>query len=182
MRLRIVVVATLSMVAFAVPTARVDAKGPIQLVVSGDGIDGAIVVRATDRPGRWWTLVEAARFLEFGAGSDAVALRQSGDVAPGSDLGTRLRLTWIVPGGGDDGETSRLSQDLYPFARGGARLYSPADQTVYGHPLAAGWRRVDSNVITLLRRFGVPVARHAVTADVHAPRPSPASAFALVRW
>jgi hypothetical protein len=182
MRLRIVAVAALSLVPFAVPGARVDAKGPTELVVSGDGIDGAIVVRATDRPARWWTLVEAARFFEFDEGSEVVALGRSGPADPESDLGTRLRLTWIVPGGGEDGEASRLSQDLYPFAQGGARLYSPADQTVYGHPLAAGWRRVDSNVVTLLRRFGVPVARHVALADVHALRPWPGSAWALVRW
>jgi hypothetical protein len=179
MRLRIVVVAALSLAAFGVPSARVDAKGPTELVVGGDGIDGAVVVRATDRPARWWTLVEAARFFEFDTGSEVAALRGADDVTTASDLGPRLRLTWIVIGGGDDGETSCLSQDLYPFARGGARVYTPEGQTVYQHPLAAGWRRVDSKVVTLLRRFGVPVARDAGTAD-QASRP--ASAWALVHW
>ena len=179
MRLRILLVGALSLAAFGIPSARVDAKGPTELVVSGDGIDGPIVVRATDRPARWWPLVEAARFFEFDAGSEVVDLRGVDHGAAVFDLGTRLHLTWIIMGGGDDGETSCLRQDLYPFARGGARLYTPDGQTVYRHPLAAGWRRVDSNVVTLLRRFGVPVARHAFTTDQVS---RPASAGALVRW
>ena len=158
MRLRIVVaaaVSALALAAFGGPGARVEAKGPTEVVVSGDGIDGVMVLRATDRPARWWPLVEAARFFEFDAASQ---------VAP-AELGTRIRLTWIVVGGGVDGETGQLSQDLYLFAPGGARLYTPADQTVYGHSFAAGWHRVDSTVVTLLRRFGVPVARNAPPAD-----------------
>jgi hypothetical protein len=182
MKLRIVVVAALSLVAFALPTTRVDAKGPTTLLVSGDGIDGTIVVRPTDRPARFWTLVEATGFFEFGAGSAVSALRRSDDVAAAADLGVRLRLTWIVPGGGEDGATSRLRQDLYPFAPGGARLDTPAGQTVYGYSVADGSRRVDSNVVTLLRGFGVPMTRHAVTADVHVSPLWLGTVWALVRW
>jgi hypothetical protein len=174
MRLRIVIAATLSLAAFGGPRASVDAKGPTEVVVSGDGIDGVTVVQATDRPARWWPLVEAMRFFEFDAASE------TGGVAPVSDLGTRIRLTWIVVGGGVDGETSRLSQDLYPFAPGGPRLYTSVERTLYGHSFAAGWRRVDSKVVALLRRFGVPVVRHAVPSDVHGSRPW--AGAALVRW
>jgi hypothetical protein len=183
MKLRIVVAAALSLLvlaAFGGPSARVDAKGPTEVVVSGDGVDGVMVVRATDRPTRWWPLVEAARFFEFDTASDVSAFGRAGDAAPVTDLGTRIRLTWIVVGGGADGETGLLSQDLYPFAPGGARLYTPADQTVYGHPFAGGWRRVDPNAVTLLRRLGVPVVRHAVPAAVHVSPPR--AGAALVCW
>ena len=183
MKLRIVVLAALSLVAFAVPTARVDAKGPTTLLVSGDGIDGTVVVRPTDRPSRFWTLVEATGFFEFGVRALVSALRRSDDTAAVADLGVRLRLTWIVPGGGEDGATSRLRQDLYPFAPGGARLDTPEGQTVYGYSVAAGLHRVDSNVVTLLRRLGVPVTRRAVTDDVVSVSPPwLGTVWALVRW
>jgi hypothetical protein len=183
MKLRLVVLGALSLVAFAVPTTPVDAKGPTTLLVSGDGIDGMVVVRPTDRPARFWTLVEATGFFEFGAGAAVSALRRSDDIASVADLGIRLRLTWIVPGGGEDGATSRLRQDLYPFARGGPRLDTPEDQTVYGYSVAAGSRRVDSNVVTLLRRLGVPVTRHAVIDDVVSVSPPwLGTVWALVRW
>jgi hypothetical protein len=173
MRLRIVIAAALSLLvlaAFAGPSARVDAKGPTEVVVSGDGIEGVMVVRATDRSARWWPLVEATRFFEFDIASEGLAFRRAGDAAPATDLGPRIRLTWIIAGGGAGGETGLLRQDLYPFAPGGARLYTPADQTVYGHSFATGWRRVDSSVVTLLRRFGVPIVRHAVPPEVHGPQ------------
>ena len=182
MNLRLAVLAALSVVAFAVPPSRVDAKGPTTLLVSGDGIDGTVVVRPTDRPSRFWTLVEATGFFEFGSGAAVTAYRRS-DHTAAADLGVRLGLTWIVPGGGEDGATSRLRQDLYPFAPGGPRLDTPEGQTVYGYSVAAGSRRVDSNVVTLLRRLGVPVSRHAVAPAYGLVSPPwLGTVWALVRW
>jgi hypothetical protein len=43
--------------------------------------------------------------------------------------------------------------------------------------------RVDSNVVTLLRRLGVPVTRRAVTDDVVSVSPPwLGTVWALVRW
>jgi hypothetical protein len=183
MRLRVLVLISLTLVAFAVPTAPVAAKGPTSLVVSGDGIDGAIVLRAIHRPARWWKLVDAARFFEFDGGSQTAALTSAGGDAQETDLGTRIRLTWIVPGGGDDGETGCLTQELYPFAPGGARLYTPDGQRVYRYAVAAGWHRADPDVVALLRRLGVPVVRGAaVTADIGTTRPTVAPVWGLLHW
>jgi hypothetical protein len=182
MKLRILVLISLTVVAFAAPTSPVAAKGPTSLVVSGDGIDGAIVLRAISRPARWWALVDAARFFEFDGGSRTAALTSAGGSVPDYAVGTRIHLTWIVPGGGDDGETGCLTQELYPFAPGGARLYTPEGQRVYRYAVAAGWRRAGSDVIVLLRRLGVPVVRGAAAADVRTTRPAVAPVWAAVRW
>jgi hypothetical protein len=99
--------------------------------------------------------------------------------APLAGLGPRLRLSWIVSGGGFLAESSTFIQDLYPFASNGPRLHTPGGQTLYGRTAGSGLHRVDDTLLATLHRAGVP---NPSTDDPARAHHSLVGCGALARW
>ena len=72
---------------------------------------------------------------------------------PSGDLGPKLTIRYVVPGG--DGKTFHVSQDVYPYAKGGAVTYMRPNQPIFGMGTRGGWYRAYGLKRTLIRQ-GLP--------------------------
>jgi hypothetical protein len=142
------VLATLA-VALLLPAVAA-AKGPSSASVSGPGLDKALTISGNGESSG--TLlgnltVEAGYFPAiFGQEpSPMLAAR------PAGKLGPRLTIHYVVPGD----RTYRITQDAYPYARGGAVTYMKPGQPIFGVTTRGGWYRAVGLKRTLVRQ-GLP--------------------------
>ena len=175
MKLRTFIVVAAAVIPFGSPA---EAKGLSELVISGPGLPRPIVVEPDDSSYALSKIMDASAFFDFVASSQAVgnqaALRS---VSRFPDRGPRLRLTWSV----EWFYTQHVVQDVYPYARGGPLLHTPAGQHVFDQTTAGGWHRAAPRLVDVLQSVGVPSVgelRKASTALSSYVRP----AGMIIRW
>jgi hypothetical protein len=133
MRRRFTLVVVLAVL--LIPAAAV-AKGPTAASITGLP-SGPLTVEGqpgSGEPGSGGTLAELAEATGLWANTFA----SSGVLVerPASELGTRLRISWVVPGPtGDDVAV----QDVYPWAEGGAVTFTRAGRDYAGTTTRGGW-------------------------------------------
>src|ERR671926_1308666 len=129
------------------------AKGATQATIKGPGLKKSGLVLRSDSGGdpssgsRLGRLAEAAGF--FPAGFDQAPdpmLRER----PKGTLGPKYTVVYVMPG--PDGGTSRIRQDLYPYAKPYALSYTKPGQPFFdrGQGTHGGWFMTTSAVRTVL--------------------------------
>lgn len=139
------------------------AKGPSEASITGPGLSKPITFKGLD---------DASRLTEY-AGVFPGAFRQTPDpmlkARPAGKLGPKYTVRYVVPG--PNSQTFHLSQDLYPYARGGAVTYMKPGQAIFDSKTIGGWYPAGIALKELLVRAGLPGS---------APRASSGMNYALV--
>ena len=148
--------ALIVLVALVLP-ATAAAKGPSKAAIAGAGIMTVKISGAEGSSTPFWRLVEAAGWFEAAWGP---RLPQT---PPQAKLGPRYTITWTVP------SSSKLYQDVYPYAKPFPLTHMPSGQKIWGTPVKGGWFVGGAKLKKALTRVGVP-------AEAPAPQPPPASA------
>jgi hypothetical protein len=149
--------------ALALPTFAA-AKEPTQASISGPGFHKTLSLP----DGADFSSTPIGR-LTTDSGFFPSAVGQSPDpmlhARPTGPLGLRYRLVWTVPGGGP---TRRVTQDLYPYAAGGALAYMRPGQPIYGATTTGGWYPGGLALKQTLVQLGLPKAPRASTGTNYA--------------
>ena len=108
--------------AFLAPAAF--AKGPSEASISGPGLDKTIVLAGI---GDSSDLTQDTGFFPavFGQSPDPMLPGR-----PSGELGPEFTIRYVVPGG--NSTSFRLTQELYPYAAGGALTYMKPGQPIFG--------------------------------------------------
>jgi hypothetical protein len=161
----LLVLATLG-AALLLPAAAA-AKGPSEASISGGGLAKAVKIAGngeTDQTPLGRLTMQAGFFpAAYGQSPDPMLPKR-----PAGKLGPRMVIHYVVPGG--DHLTYRLTQDVYPYAQGGAVTYMKPGQPVFQMTTVGGWYRATGLKRTLVAQ-GVPA---------RAPGSSSGSSLALV--
>ena len=72
---------------------------------------------------------------------------------PAGNLGPRMIIRYVVPGG--DNQTFHVTQDVYPYAKGGTVTYMKPNQPIFGMGTVGGWFRAWDMKRTLVAQ-GLP--------------------------
>jgi hypothetical protein len=130
------------------------AKGPSQATVTGPGLGKTISFTGSGEASgsALGNLTEYAGFFPaaFGQSPDPML----GGGRPAGRLGPKFTIHYVVPGG--NGAVYRLTQDLYPYARGGALTYLKPGQAIFDSPSRGGWYRGGDVLKQTLVRAGLP--------------------------
>ena len=124
------------------------AKGPSAASITGPGLDRAVAVKGTESSGLLGELTQYAGFFPavFGQSPDPMLHGRP------SSLGPRYTIRYVVPGGA----IYHLTQQVYPYARGGAVTYTKPGQNVFGMDSRGGWYRGGADLKQTLVRAGLP--------------------------
>jgi hypothetical protein len=145
-------------VALALPGAAF-AKGPSKALIAGPGIATIKISGAEGSSTPYWRFVEAAGWFEAAWGPSRLP-----QTPPQGELGPRYTITWIVP------SSSRLRQDVYPYAKPYPLTYMPLGQKIWRSPVKGGWFAGGSKLRKALTRVGVPAQAPQLPASAsHAP-------------
>jgi hypothetical protein len=137
-KLALIVLVTLALPASAL------AKGPSAASITGPGLTTIRIAGAEGSTTRFWRFVEAAGFFEAAYGPPLPKTKLDGD------LGLRYTITWKVP------SSSKLYQDVYPYARPYPVTYMPPEQTIYDSKVKGGWFVGGVKLRKALALIGVP--------------------------
>lgn len=143
----------------AAPSA--SAKGPSHAEISGPGLRNPIVLKGYGEPGAdsaFGRLVDGLGFFPAAFGQQPSPMLSA---RPRGDLGPRYPVRYRVPTGG---RPATITQTLYPYAAGGAVVYTRPGQPLYGRTTPGGWFRVLPTVKPLLVRRGLPATAPAPAA------------------
>jgi hypothetical protein len=121
------------------------AKGPSKASITGPGITTVRISGAEGSATPFWRLVEASGWFEGAFGPSR--LPQS---PPQGELGPLYTITWTVP------SSSRLEQDVYPYAEPLPVTYMAAGQKLWDSPVKGGWFVAKMNLKKSLVRLGLP--------------------------
>ncbi len=124
--------------ALLIPSAAL-AKGPSNASISGPGLGKALKVSGSEAPGS--PLMQLAMDVGF---FPAAFGQQPNPMLPGrpsGKLGPKYTIRYLVPGGGEPGHVQRfhITQDLYPYAVGGAVTYMKPGQKIFDFTTRGGW-------------------------------------------
>lgn len=152
MRRYLVAAATL-VVAVMLPSLAA-AKGPASASISGPGLDGPLAIGGDgEGPGTpLGTLVDASGFFPqmYGQSPTPTLRRQ-----PKGTRGPRYGVVYVVPG--PNGISSRVVQQVYPYAEPTPLSYMRRGQSFWGsRKTLGGWFRASGDLKTLLVRVGLP--------------------------
>src|SRR5439155_2955889 len=115
--------------------ATATAKEPSEASISGPGFSKTLKPQAAGDFSN-----TALGHLTFRSGFFPAAVGQIPDPMlsgrPAGKLGPRYTIVWTVPGGGN---THRIRQDIYPYARGGAVTYMKPGQPIFDMRTRGGW-------------------------------------------
>jgi len=136
--------ALLVLISLVLP-ASAAAKGPSKAAIAGPGLATIRVSGAEGSATPFWRFVEATGWFEAAWGPSR--LRQT---PPQAELGPRYTITWTVP------SSSRLHQDIYPYAKPNPLTYMPQDQKIWGTPVKGGWFVGGAKLDKALARIGFP--------------------------
>jgi len=131
------------------PTAL--AKGPSAARVTGPGLGKAVSVKGTESSGALGDLTQYSGFFPAAFGQQPDPMLQG---RPAGNLGPRFTIRYRVPGGG--GEVFRITQDLYPYAKGGAVTYTKPGQRIFDMHTLGGWYRGGQSLKQVLVGAGLP--------------------------
>ena len=132
-------------------------KGPSRASIAGPGLTTIRTSGAEGSATPFWSLVRAAGWFEAVWGPSHLPKTPSQ-----GDLGPRYTITWTVP------SSSRLHQDVYPYAEHYPITYMPSGQKIWGTPVRGGWFVGGAKLSKALARVGVP-------AEAPQPPPPPAA-------
>lgn len=149
--------ALIVLVALVLP-ATAAAKGPSKAMIAGPGMRTITISGAEGSATPFWHFVEATGWFEAAWGPSRLP-----QTLPQGDLGPHYTITWTVP------SSSRLHQDIYPYAKPYPLTYMPRGQEIYGTPVKGGWFAGGAKLEKILARVGIP-------AQSPAPQPPPVSA------
>jgi hypothetical protein len=126
------------------------AKGPSTATVTGPGK----TLRFAGN-GEWGrtplgNLTQYAGFFPAAFGQEPNPMLRS---RPQGRLGPKFTIHYVVPG--PSATTYRITQDLYPYAKGGAATYMKPGQPIFDARTRGGWYR-DSALKGTLVRQGLP--------------------------
>jgi hypothetical protein len=124
------------------------AKGPSAATITGRGLVHALSVKGTESSGLLGDLTTYTGFFpaSFGQEPSPLLARRPANVGP------RYTIHYVVPGD----KIYRLTQDLYPYALGGAVTYMKPDQPIFGMGSRGGWYRGGVDLKRTLVRAGLP--------------------------
>jgi hypothetical protein len=124
------------------------AKGPSAATITGPGLGHALSVRGTEMSGALGDLTQYSGFFPaaFGQQPSPLLVRRP------ANLGPRYTIHYVVPGD----KIYRLTQDLYPYAQGGAVTYMKPGQPIFGTGSWGGWYRGGADLKRTLVRAGLP--------------------------
>jgi LPXTG-motif cell wall-anchored protein len=137
--------------ALLIPAAAL-AKGPSEAGISGPGLGKTLKISGPEAPGS--PLMQLAEETGF---FPAVFSQEPDPMLPGRPqgaLGPKYTIRYVVPG--PYGETFHLSQDLYPYAPGGAVTYMKPGQRVFRITTRGGWFRGGDALKQTLVHRGLP--------------------------
>ncbi len=143
----------LGLVAALAATGPAHAKGPSRATVSGPGLDEPLAFGGSGEDGGsspLGRLTEDAGFFPavFGQSPDPMLPGR-----PAGRLGPRYTITYTVPG---PGGSSEITQDLYPYAGGGAVTYMRPGQKVFSWQRTRGGWYAAYGLRSLLVGTGLP--------------------------
>jgi hypothetical protein len=136
--------------------ATATAKGPSKAAIAGAGVTTIRISGAEGSSTPFWRFVEAAGWFEAAWGPSRLP-----QTPPQGELGPRYTITWTVP------SSSKLYQDVYPYAKRYPVTYMPRGQKIWGTPVKGGWFVGGAKLKKALTRVGIPA---------QAPQPPPAAA------
>ena len=121
--------------ALALPAAAA-AKGPDGAAITGPGLGQTLRIS-----GNGESMSNALGNFTMEAGFFPAAFDQIPDpMLPGrpkGELGPKYLITYHVPG--PEGQSYRITQDLYPYAHGGAVTYMKPGQNIFDGHTHGGW-------------------------------------------
>jgi hypothetical protein len=139
------------------------AKGPSEASITGPGLGKTIAFKG---------MRDSSKLTEY-AGVFPSAFGQSPDPMlkgrPTGKLGPKYTIRYVVPG--PYSKAYHLSQDVYPYAAGGAVTYMKPGQAIFDSKTIGGWYPAGNALKQLLVRTGLPQT---------APRGSSGANLALV--
>src|SRR5919197_2410562 len=124
--------------ALLIPTAAL-AKGPSQASISGPGLGKTLKISGSEAPGTTLgQLTVDVGFFPAAFGQEPNPMLPG---RPSGKLGPRYTIRYLVPGGGRPGHVQmfHISQDLYPYAAGGAVSYMKPGQRIFDSGTRGGW-------------------------------------------
>jgi hypothetical protein len=136
--------------ALALPTLAA-AKEPSQASISGPGFHKTLKMRdggdfSSTPIGRLTT--DAGFFPSVvGQSPDPMLARR-----PAGRLGPRYTIVWTVPAD----RTTRVKQDVYPYATGGAVTYTRPGQPIFDSTTTGGWYPGGTTLKYALTQLGLP--------------------------
>jgi hypothetical protein len=132
--------------AFLAPAAF--AKGPSEASISGPGLDKTIVLAGM---GDSSDLTQDTGFFPAVFGQSPNPMLPG---KPSGELGPKFTIRYVVPGG--NSTSFRLTQELYPYAAGGALTYMKPGQPIFGATTNGGWYRGGDALKRTLAQAGFP--------------------------
>jgi len=154
--------ALIALIALALPATAL-AKGPSKALIVGP----ATTIRVSGAEGSatpFWRLVEATGWFEAAWGPSRLP-----QTPPPGELGPRYTITWTVP------SSSKLRQEVYPYAKPDPVTYMPPGQEIYDTPVKGGWFVGGSRLERALLHIGVPAQPPASPAVVRPATPTPSA-------
>ncbi len=144
----------LVLVAAAVFAPAAIAKGPSRASITGPGLGKPLSFTGNGESGG-----TALGYLTEYTGFFPAVFGQSPDPTlggrPDGKLGPRFTIRFVVPAG--YGKRFRLTQDVYPYAQGGAVTHMAAGQRIFGvERTRGGWYRGGPALKGVLVRAGLP--------------------------
>ncbi len=112
------------------------AKEPSRASISGPGFSKTLKMRDLDHfsGSKLAELTEESGFFPSAVGQSPNPMLPG---RPSGKLGPRYTIVWTVPAD----TTTRVRQDLYPYARGGAVTYTKPGQPIFDMTTVGGWYR-----------------------------------------
>jgi hypothetical protein len=154
--------ALIVLVALVLP-ATAAAKGPSKAAIAGAGVATIRISGAEGSSTPFWRFVEAAGWFEAAWGPSRLP-----QTPPQGELGPRYTITWTVP------SSSKLYQDVYPYAKPYPVTYMPRGQKIWGTPVKGGWFVGGAKLKKALTRVGIPAQapQPPLAAASHTPLPA----------
>jgi len=154
------------------------AKGPSQARIMGPGLAHGLVITGAGEPGQLSALSNLASrtvlfTVLFGPGGGGPAPTRLRTPLRATALGVPYAIVYTVPGvTPQQGQRyGRIRQVVYPFAKGGPVIYTPAGQMGFGQPLqVTGWMRGGPRLASLLAKLGVPPRQRSKHSQLSATR------------
>ena len=140
------------------------AKGPTAATITGPGLEKPLKLgggpNALRNGAPMEVLMNEGGFFQVAWGTQPSRVLFK---SPTRRLGPKYGVVYFVPG--PAGQTDRIRQELYPYARGGLLTYTRAGQPFFGNRRTqGGWFRARPRLKTALIKAGLPASAPAAAA------------------
>ena len=140
------------------------AKGPTAATITGPGLEKPLKLgggpNALRNGAPMEVLMNEGGFFQVAWGTQPSRVLAK---SPTTRLGPKYRVVYFVPG--PAGQTDRIGQELYPYARGGLLTYTRSGQPFFvNRRTQGGWFRARPRLKTALIEAGLPASAPAAAA------------------